>query len=170
MNEQKIYITPKFDYWPAEELDKIEARMSGGGGSVGPKPPITSMVIFESDKPKEYDEKGKKAEDLISYNYSKEELVNINKLFSMQTMKISTAQLLFSDFMTRAIGIFSAGEMLEVVFDMINHFRYGNGEEYSNPILTRHARKHESTKTYMELVKNKVIDLLKDCNGDIRSL
>jgi hypothetical protein len=30
--DKKTYIAPDFEYWSAEELDRIEARMSGGGG------------------------------------------------------------------------------------------------------------------------------------------
>lgn len=41
MNQQKTYITPKFDYWSAQTLDKIEARMSGSSGGTGAANPVT---------------------------------------------------------------------------------------------------------------------------------
>jgi hypothetical protein len=35
MTTKKAYIKPKFEYWPAAELDAIQAQMSGGGGGTG---------------------------------------------------------------------------------------------------------------------------------------
>ena len=38
--------------------------------------------------------------------------------------------------------------------DMINHFKEGTGKEYKNQTLTKEASEHETTKAYVEFVKN----------------
>ncbi len=44
MKEHKLYIAPEIEYWPAQALDSIEAKMYGGGGGTG----LTKTVVRDS--------------------------------------------------------------------------------------------------------------------------
>lgn len=104
-------------------------------------------------------------------DYSWEQIQQINPLlFNMNLNKAHKPDILFRDFERMATQKFSKGELENVVIDMINHFKNGNGRNYSNEVLTRHVKEHSTTKAYMELFKNAMIDELIKNNGDINSI
>ena len=45
MTEKKVYVPPEVQYWSAEELNQIEAQMSGGSGGVA-TPLVVTMPCF----------------------------------------------------------------------------------------------------------------------------
>jgi hypothetical protein len=53
---------------------------------------------------------------------------------------------------------------------MIDHFEDGTATEYSNQTLTKKASEHETTKDYVEFVKNALVDELKKNGGNLAAL
>ena len=104
---------------------------------------ISSMVIFQSERSETNDEDGKFAEDLECGKLSKSDLYNMSIFLGDQASNydesiiINGEEYLFSSMKDLFWLLTSSNDdMRDVAYDMINHFRYGNGENYSNDILT----------------------------------
>ncbi len=61
-------------------------------------------------------------------------------------------------------------KMQYVVNDMINHFFYGTGTDYSNPVLTEKVKNHNETQRYIKDVSNVFHKQLQQNKGDITKL
>jgi len=60
--------------------------------------------------------------------------------------------------------------MEKVVLAMINHTKDGTGADYSNQTLTQKAKDHDTTKKYVDLVKDRVIEELANNSGNLKAL
>lgn len=96
--------------------------------------------------------------------YSIDEIKSMSSLFSIQLK--STEKSLWLDFNLMVKTMFSVGEMEVVAGDMINHFRRNTGEEYSNPILTKHVIEHPSCQRFCESMEK----LIKERLGENKML
>lgn len=130
----------------------------------------TSIVLFKSDKQREVDEKGKKAADFGTNDYTEEELNELHFLMSTQTNWAKTnPEYLFNSFKGFA-KLSSTGDLQKVALDMIDHFKNGNSKDYANEILTKETKNHESTKEFVYWVQSSVHRHLKNNNGNINEL
>jgi uncharacterized protein (TIGR03034 family) len=131
---------------------------------------FTDTVIFQSDRPPGYDEKGNVANDMKTNDYTDDEIKDINWMFRFQLLESYFPSILFEEFKFMTTSLFSTGEMEDVILDMINHFREGTGKDFSNQTLTKEAREHETTKAYIEVVKNALVNELKKNGGNLAAL
>ncbi|WP_169088653.1 hypothetical protein [Paenibacillus sp. PL91] len=53
---------------------------------------------------------------------------------------------------------------------MIDHFEDGTGTEFSNKTLTNEDREYETTKSYVEFVKNALVNELEKNGGSLAAL
>ena len=138
---------------------------------------ISSMVIFQSERSETNDEDGKFAEDLECGKLSKSDLYNMSIFLGDQASNydesiiINGEEYLFSSMKDLFWLLTSSNDdMRDVAYDMINHFRYGNGENYSNDILTEYAKNHESTQRYLTNSRRMILDEIKALNGNLSYL
>ncbi|KON88550.1 hypothetical protein AF332_18215 [Sporosarcina globispora] len=131
---------------------------------------LSNLVIFQSDRPEGYDENGNVANDMTTNDYTGDEMTDISWMFHFQLLESYFPGILFDEFETMSTSLFSTGEMEDVVLDMIDHFEDGTGTSYSNQTLTKKASEHETTKDYVEFVKNALVDELKKNGGNLAAL
>ncbi|WP_045520543.1 DUF3289 family protein [Neobacillus niacini] len=131
---------------------------------------LSNLVIFQSDRPEGYDENGNVANDMTTNDYTGDEMTDISWMFNFQLLESYFPGILFDEFETMSTSLFSTGEMEDVVLDMIDHFEEGTGTPYSNQTLTKKAREHETTKAYVDYVKNALVDELKKNGGNLGAL
>ncbi|MCQ6268399.1 DUF3289 family protein [Fictibacillus sp. WQ 8-8] len=131
---------------------------------------LSDLVIYQSDRPEGYDENGNVANDMKTNDYTGDEMTDINWMFRFQLLESYFPGILFDEFETMSTSIFSTGDMEDVVLDMIDHFEEGTGTAYRNQTLTKKASEHETTKAYVEFVKNALVDELKKNGGNLAAL
>ena len=73
---------------------------------------------------------------------------------------------LFSAFRTMAVDIFSSGELVANTNAMIDKLKRNEGGEYTNAVLTRKAREHDSTKRFLANLRGKLSASLGKLDGD----
>ncbi len=138
---------------------------------------FTDLVIYQSNRTEYADENGAFANDLKINDYTGDELTDISWMFHFQLMEdfYLGSGPLFDEFEYMSTALFSTGDMEDVVLDMIDHFREGNeyghiAPAYSNGTLTNEAFEHVTTKAYVNLVKNALVDELKRNGGNVAAL
>jgi uncharacterized protein (TIGR03034 family) len=131
---------------------------------------LSNLIIHQSDRPEGYDENGNVANDMKTNDYTGDEMTDISWMFNFQLLESYFPGILFDEFETMSTSIFSTGDMEDVVLDMIDHFEDGTATEYSNQTLTKKASEHETTKDYVEFVKNALVDELKKNGGNLAAL
>ncbi|MFJ8067373.1 DUF3289 family protein [Peribacillus sp. NPDC096447] len=131
---------------------------------------FTDTEIYQSDRPEGYDENGNVANDMKTNDYTEDEIKDISWMFRLQLLESYFPSILFYEFEDMTTSLFSMGDMEDVILDMINHFREGTGKEYRNQTLTKEASEHETTKAYVEFVKNALVDELKKNGGNLAAL
>ena len=129
------------------------------------------------------------APDLTFNDYSYEELVAL-KPFPNYVAGITPEAMMWGEMIPLFYigGINSSSDIQKTLLDMVDTFRYGNtlnkgkvvGEKdiydasmyikYKNSILTSEVLNDASTKSYIEEVKNYVIDKLAENNGELNIL
>lgn len=62
------------------------------------------------------------------------------------------------------------GEIEDVALDIIDHFRYGDGTDYSNEILTEKVKEHPSTQAFADQMLASLKEGLAMYNGDLTSI
>ncbi|MBM7584621.1 uncharacterized protein (TIGR03034 family) [Bacillus pakistanensis] len=129
---------------------------------------LSDLIIFQSDRPEGHDENGNVANDMKTDDYTGDEMTDISWMFHFQLL--GSTDFLFKDFEFMSTSLFSKGEMEDVILDMIDHFEDGSGTDYSNQTLTDKAFEHETTKDYVEFVKNALVDELKKNGGNLAAL
>ncbi|PGS48528.1 DUF3289 family protein [Bacillus sp. AFS041924] len=127
-------------------------------------------VVYQSDRPEGYDENGNVANDMKTNDYTEDEIKDINWMFRLQLLESYFPDILFYEFEDMSTSLFSTGDMEDVILDMIKHFKEGTGKEYRNETLTKVASEHETTKSYVEFVKNALVDELKNNGGNLAAL
>ncbi|RAV27887.1 DUF3289 family protein [Sinomicrobium soli] len=80
------------------------------------------------------------------------------------TMKMSEDRL-WDTFSTMVLDIFAWGELNDVALKMIAHFKANTGTEFSDPVLTRHAKEHPSTKRFCKEIERMIVERLKKEDG-----
>ncbi|MGP4038696.1 DUF3289 family protein [Gracilibacillus sp. D59] len=131
---------------------------------------LSELVIYQSDRPEGYDENGNVANDMKTNDYTGDEIRDISWMFNFQLLESYFPGILFDEFETMSTSLFSMGEMEDVILDMIDHFEEGNGTDYRNQTLTKKAREHETTKAYIEFLKNALVDELEKNGGNLAAL
>ncbi|MEY9870437.1 uncharacterized protein (TIGR03034 family) [Peribacillus sp. B2I2] len=131
---------------------------------------LSNLVIYQSDRPEGYDENGDVANDMKTNDYTGDEMTDISWMFNFQLWESDWPDILFDEFEWMSTSLFSTGEMEDVILDMIDHFEEGNGTDYRNQTLTKKAREHETTKAYIEFLKNALVDELKKNGGNLAAL
>lgn len=64
----------------------------------------------------------------------------------------------------------SSGKMTDVAIEMIDHFLYDGGSDYTNSVLTNKIHAHENSKAYVSKVTDVIDDLLEEYSGDVYKL
>lgn len=131
---------------------------------------ISTAFIYRSNRDMGKNPDGTVANDLMVADYSKEDLLKLHPYFEYQVNEARDPEILFKEFSDMSTTLFAKGEMEDVILEMIEHFKDGTGSPYSNDILTKYASEHDSTKKYIELVKELVIDELAKNDGNLNSL
>ncbi|UVI29389.1 DUF3289 family protein [Paenibacillus spongiae] len=131
---------------------------------------LSDLVIYQSDRPEGYDENGNVANDMKTNDYTGDQIKDINWMFRFQLLESYFPSILFDEFEFMSTSLFSTGDMEDVVLDMIDHFEEGTGTAYRNDTLTKKASEHETTKAYVEFVKNALVDELKKNGGNLAAL
>jgi uncharacterized protein (TIGR03034 family) len=132
--------------------------------------PEDSVLIYQSARKEGLDAYGNQANDMKTNDFTKDEILAINSMFRFQFYNSDNSEILFSEFKLMATELFARGEMDDVVLDMINHFKTGEGADYSNDILTKHVSEHKTTKAYIKLVESALIKELVKNNGNLSAL
>ena len=65
---------------------------------------------------------------------------------------------------------FAYDDMDNVIVDMFDYFYSGKGGDYTNPLLTQHARNHEDSERYINETTAIINEYIETHNGDIKSL
>lgn len=131
----------------------------------------TNITLFKTDRQKGIDEFGNIADDMTFNDYSKDELLEISKLMNYEICEGEVnPEILFYNLKDMSLDLFSRGELEDVIVEMIEHFEKGNGSDYTNNVLTENVKTHNSSKMYMENVKDIVVSTLKKNGGNLNAL
>lgn len=167
-------ITIHFEgFFPTSLPDKKDSDGDGIFDNEDSKPlnsDLSNLVIFQSDRPEGHDENGNVANDMTTNDYTGDEMRDISWMFNFQLLESYFPGILFEEFEMMSTDLFSTGEMEDVILDMIDHFEEGTGTDYSNQTLTKKASEHETTKAYVDFVKNALVDELKKNGGNLGAL
>lgn len=167
-------ITIHFEgFFPTSLPDKKDSDGDGIFDNEDSRPlnsDLSELVIFQSDRPEGHDENGNVANDMKTDDYTGDEMTDISWMFHLQLLESYFPGILFDEFEMMSTDLFSTGEMEDVVLDMIDHFEEGTGADYSNQTLTKQASEHETTKAYVDYVKNALVDELKKNGGNLAAL
>ncbi|PAE37754.1 hypothetical protein CHI06_19925 [Bacillus sp. 7884-1] len=167
-------ITIHFEgFFPTSLPDKKDSDGDGIFDNEDSRPlnsDLSELVIFQSDRPEGHDENGNVANDMKTDDYTGDEMTDISWMFHLQLLESYFPGILFDEFEMMSTDLFSTGEMEDVVLDMIDHFEEGTGADYSNQTLTKKASEHETTKAYVDYVKNALVDELKKNGGNLAAL
>ena len=130
-----------------------------------------------------YKQKGKKSElkiaDDICYGngvnlntghsiYSTEDVKDLGFLFNIQIGQSN--EILWNVFSSMVTSVFSVGELEKVALKMILNFKNNTGSEFSDPILTEHAKNHDSTKRFCNSIEKLITTKLKSSKGNLKHL
>jgi uncharacterized protein (TIGR03034 family) len=160
-------------FFPTSLPDQKDSDGDGIFDNEDPRPltsDLSNLVIFQSDRPEGYDENGNVANDMKTDDFTGNEMTDISWMFHLQLLESHFPGILFDEFEMMSTDLFSTGEMEDVILDMIDHFEEGTGSDYSNQTLTKKASEHETTKAYVEFVKNALVDELKKNGGNLAAL
>jgi hypothetical protein len=69
-----------------------------------------------------------------------------------------------------ATDLFAIGELEQNIIAMIAKFKSNSGGTYSNPLLTKHVRDHDSTKRFVNNRINDINRVIKKYNGDVNKI
>lgn len=130
------------------------------------------IVIAESDRKPRKNADGTEADDIKCGDYTEESIRNIRLTFAEASLDLETVstKTLFSKFRKMASTFFATGDLEENINAMIDKFESNSGGEYSNPILTRAVREHDSTKKFEQQIRNKLSMELNKYRGDMNKL
>lgn len=105
----------------------------------------------------------------MTYNdYTFNQIAALHPYFEYQLKE--SADTLFHEFSSIATDFFATGKMNDVILDMIQHFRYGNGKPYSNSVLTQEVKNHSSTQNFINGVKDIIKNQLAFNGGNLGAL
>lgn len=157
------------------DADKLKNRQSDFAQAIfeaimGADSKPNDVLIFQSQRLPRKNADGTDANDIKTNDFTKDELLNINDLFKYQLNESHEPDKLFYELSDMATSLFSTGEMEDVLLDMINHFKSGSGSNYTNNTLTKTAVEHESTKEFIDCIKQGLTQCLISNNGDLKSL
>ncbi|MEQ8199000.1 MAG: DUF3289 family protein, partial [Clostridiaceae bacterium] len=156
----KIYYGQGFGYVHKAYIKLFESILS----------PIDKVLIFQTQRGKLTDKNGEPADDLKTNDFSNDDLLNINLLFTNELLLADKPDILFEIFKAMVTDFFSTEEMESVILDMIEHFKSGAGTDYSNSVLTLRAMEHENTKKYIDSTKSALIEELIMNGGNLSAL
>ncbi|MGH4120272.1 DUF3289 family protein [Clostridium sp.] len=140
------------------------------GKDIGVSKTNINALIFQSARKKGLDDNGYPADDMKINDFTKDELLAINSVFQYQLDESNDPEILFSEWKDMSTSLFSQGEMEDVILDMINHFKSGEGTDYRNSVLTKNVSDHESTITFIAQVKDALINELVKNGGNLLAL
>ena len=99
---------------------------------------------------------------------SNDDLLAINKLFFLQIHQGDTLN--FADFRLMCNTLFSSGDLQTNINAMIDHFQASTGARYSNAILTKAVKEHDSTKRFATQIEQKFADKISELGGNATAL
>jgi uncharacterized protein (TIGR03034 family) len=127
-----------------------------------------NTLVYQSAKRKGFYENGLIADDMKCNDYSRKQLLGINKLFRYELDRKDKE--LFDELKFMCIHLFAQGKMEDVIKDMIKHFKEGSGNDYSNKILTKKVKNHDNTKQYIKDVKKYIIEEVYKNKGNLNDM
>lgn len=130
---------------------------------------INKLLIYQTAKTYSYDENGNLPEDLQYGDMTKDEIRALDWI-NWVNFAAYTKEEHLATWTLMCTTAFSQGELKEVISDMIRHFANGSGSDYWNSDLTAAAFAHESTQTYISLVQEQIVYLMKCYGGNIARL
>lgn len=95
-------------------------------------------------------------EDLLGFPFKYELNFNETVLWSNMRSMIKT--------------FFSTGELEKVALKMVDKFEKGEGGEFSDGVLTKYVKDHESTQRFCKSIENLIAKRIRDSNGDINKI
>ena len=109
------------------------------------------------------------ANDLTFNDFNREQLLKLSPSFEEQLKSANNPDYLFDELEERGKrnSIFS---LQDVVLDMIDTFRKGNKEHYSNEVLTEKVQEHKITKEYVKSIKEIVTEEVQKHGGDVTKI
>ena len=127
------------------------------------------VIVFQSQRKKGLNSDGTIADDLKFNDFSREQLLDLSSSFEEQLKNASNPDYLFKKLEKRG-KTNSMFSLEKVVLDMIDTFRKGDKEQYSNEVLTKKVKKHKRTKEYIKSIKKIVIEELQKHGGDVTKI
>lgn len=132
-----------------------------------------SGLLYQSDRKTRWTSKGEIAEDLTYNDKSLSELYLLNNKIgdianNMTKDELAVNKAIYN--FTLLFDIFSINadaRMKMVIDDMLNHFRYGKGEDYINSDLSSIVVAHPSSQRFIQKNYCNIINWLIDYNGDL---
>jgi RHS repeat-associated protein len=127
------------------------------------------VIAFQSQRMKGLNLDGTIADDLTFNDFSREQLLELSSSFEKQLKNANNPDYLFKELERRGKrnSMFS---LEDVVLDMIDTFRKGDKEHYSNEVLTEKVQKHKRTKKYVKSIKKIVTEELQKHGGDVTKI
>ena len=129
---------------------------------------LSCRLIYQSARPKGVTADNKTAPDMTYNDYIFSQIAALHPYFEYQLKE--SADTLFHEFSSMATDFFATGKMNDVILDMIQHFRYGNGKPYSNSVLTQEVKNHSSTQNFINGVKDIIKNQLAFNGGNLGAL
>lgn len=71
---------------------------------------------------------------------------------------------------TMVTDLFSVGELEKVAVKMIARFKANTGGEFTDAVLTKHVKEHESTKRFSTSLEKLITDSIKNGKGNLKPL
>ena len=129
---------------------------------------LSCRLIYQSARSKGVTADNKTAPDMTYNDYTFNQIAALHPYFEYQLKE--SADTLFHEFSSMATDFFATGKMNDVILDMIQHFRYGNGKPYSNSVLTQEVKNHSSTQNFINGVKDIIKNQLAFNGGNLGAL
>lgn len=136
---------------------------------------LSDLRIYQTKELPGYEENGYQSRDMACGDLTKSEIyknsIPAGDMANMykETISYDGRKQLF-DNMRSLFKYCSMQPLQDVALDMIDHFRYANGSDYQNEILTEKVSEHESTQRFINGNTKLIVDTLKKYNGNIMGL
>lgn len=130
-----------------------------------------------------YKEKGKKAAGVMADDMNYGDAVNLNTGHSIYSRKsIEDLGWLMKNDIDRPVAhhwtalrvmvadLFSVGELEVVALKMVDKFQANSGGEFTDAVLTKHVKDHDSTKRFSASIKKLITDTLTREKGNLKPL
>ncbi len=170
LTQQQLYMMSS----PSSDPNKMDSDGDGLDDALDDFPLDASshhFLVYETKNTDEYLHSCKSGDEGPNdYRYSDKTQDELRELKFVNWSDFIQTKGVFEEYIKIMAKYFAYDDMDNVIVDMFDYFYSGKGGDYTNPLLTHHARNHEDSERYINETTAIINEYIETHNGDIKSL